>query len=176
MNKNQYQKSNFSLSKCTTFQQTGSIPLFTRFDELSDLKAFIQTGASYFIVGKGSNSIINPNSTIEHIIQLSPTMFESEHKEGKVTFSAGTAVNDCMKYCVKYGVSGLEFSAGVPATIGGMVTMNFGCWGVEVSDVLDSVQILNENATILTLTKQDCHFAYRTSIFNQKKWIILNDI
>ena len=56
-----------------------------------------------------------------------------------------------LKFCIKNGLSCLEFAAGVPATIGGMVTMNFGCWGTEVSDIILSVQICDENGNVFII-------------------------
>ncbi len=164
---------NYPLSKCTTFQQSGHIHEFSQFYNETDLIHFLNHNQEFFIVGKGSNSIINPNSSINHIIQLSGTMFPAEKTSNTATFSAGTSVSDCLKFCIEHGLSGLEFCAGVPATIGGMVAMNFGCWGTEVSDILDHVIILDEQAQKQTLTASELNFAYRKSIFQEKKWIIL---
>lgn len=164
---------NYPLAKCTTFQQSGHINEFSQFYNETDLIHFLKHNQAFFIVGKGSNSIINPNSSINHIIQLSGTMFPAEKTSHTATFSSGTSVNDCLKFCIEHGLSGLEFCAGVPATIGGMVAMNFGCWGTEVSDILDHVIILDEQAQKQTLAASELNFAYRKSIFQEKKWIIL---
>tara|TARA_A100001015_G_scaffold271460_1_gene325076 strand:- start:2146 stop:3006 length:861 start_codon:yes stop_codon:yes gene_type:complete len=173
MSKQSTSFNNYPLSKCTTFKQSGAVAKFSKFNTLDDLVAFLKLKEDYFIVGKGSNSIINPESSIKHVIQLSGDMFKPECNSTQVTFSAGTSVNDYLKFCIKHGCGGLEFSAGVPATIGGMVTMNFGCWGTEVSDILESVLILDDQLNKTVLTNKDLHFDYRKSIFQEKKWIIL---
>ena len=165
--------SQYPLSKCTTFQQGGEVTEFTTFYDLDELISFVKSSKEFFIVGKGSNSIINPNSSIKHIIQLAGEMFESEYDQNSVTFSAGTSVNEGLKFCVKNGLSCLEFAAGVPATIGGMVAMNFGCWGTEVSDIILSVKICDENGEIKTITKEEMDFSYRKSIFQERNWVIL---
>lgn len=163
----------FPLSRCTTFQQSGIVPKFTRFFNLDHLQAFIKKNEPFFVIGKGSNSIINPNSKIKHMIQLSPKMFDPVLHENKITFSSGTSVNECIKYCIKNGVSGFEFTAGVPATVGGMITMNFGCWGKEISDMIDSATILDHTGNIKELKQKDMCFSYRKSVFMESRWVII---
>ena len=84
------------------------------------------------------------------------------------------SVHQALKYSYKTESSALEFAAGVPASIGGMVAMNFGCWGKQMSDIVISVHALNEDGEEIMLTNKQCMFNYRTSIFQQNKWIILS--
>ena len=78
-----------------------------------------------------------------------------------------------MTLCQKAGLSGLEFCAGVPATVGGMITMNFGCWGSSISDAVERVHILKEDGSDLWLSQEELDFGYRNSAIHDQQWIVL---
>ncbi len=71
------------------------------------------------------------------------------------------------------GLSGLEFAAGVPASLGGMVAMNFGCWGTAMSDIVVAVQIVDERGAVRWISASEAEFTYRNSVFHSKKWIVI---
>ena len=70
------------------------------------------------------------------------------------------------------GLGGLEFSAGVPATIGGMVYMNFECWGKEISSFVDAVYIYDGKGCYW-VKRQDYDASYRRTSFHDYYCIIL---
>ncbi|MFC1598172.1 UDP-N-acetylmuramate dehydrogenase, partial [Patescibacteria group bacterium] len=76
--------------------------------------------------------------------------------------------------CLKNELTGLEFAAGVPATVGGAVWSNLGARGSQMKDVVAEVSVLDEDGKAQTLTNADCQFDYRESIFKHKKYIILD--
>ncbi len=63
--------------------------------------------------------------------------------------------------------------AGVPASVGGMIAMNFGCWNKEMKDIIKSVDVFIPEKGFRTLSNKECKFGYRTSIFQHHSWIIL---
>ncbi len=82
-------------------------------------------------------------------------------------------MNTLLSICQRNGLSGLEFCAGVPATVGGMVTMNFGCWGESLSDWIERVCILTEQGQERWLENKEMEFGYRSSLIQRKPWIVL---
>ena len=73
----------------------------------------------------------------------------------------------------KYECSSLEFSAGVPASVGGMVTMNFGCWGHSVSDFLTRARFVDSLGNDIWLSNKEIEFGYRTSIIQKNKFTLI---
>lgn len=71
------------------------------------------------------------------------------------------------------GLSGLEFAAGVPASLGGMIAMNFGCWGHAISDLVVAVAIIDESGIYRWISAAEAQFAYRNSIFHHNKWMVM---
>ena len=58
-------------------------------------------------------------------------------------------------------LSGLEFAAGIPGTIGGAIRMNAGAHGKEMKDVVTSITYMNRNGEIHTIQNEEAKFEYR---------------
>ena len=137
-----------------------------------DIQDLLQKNRPYFILGKGSNTLLNPECKSTLIAQLSQNFSEINHHKTTLRVPASTPVNILLKYCQENQLSGLEFCAGVPASVGGMIAMNFGCWGKSISDIVTRVHISSEEGASW-LDKNTLEFTYRSSIFHRKKWVIM---
>mgnify|MGYP001020368501 FL=1 len=74
-------------------------------------------------------------------------------------------------------LTGFEFAAGIPGTIGGAMVMNAGAHGREMKDIVDAVTYYNcENDEIETIKKEECNFEYRNSKFKNSNVIIIKAI
>ncbi len=152
------------------------MPLVYVAQTIDDIFQFATEIPDFFIVGKGSNTVIDPATCQSPILQLSPTLFAPEVSKTSLRVGAGVRVHDLMHLLQTHGLSGLEFSAGVPASIGGMIAMNFGCWGKEISHYVRDVRIVDEDGKERWITGSELDFGYRTSRFHHEKWIILEAI
>ena len=74
------------------------------------------------------------------------------------------------------GFTGLEFAGGIPGSLGGAVTMNAGAYGGEMAQVMEFVNVLTNDGTIQTFSKEECQFGYRKSIFSGSDYLILEAI
>ena len=86
-----------------------------------------------------------------------------------VTAMAGERVADFLKFSLLSSLGGVEFLSGIPATIGGVVAMNAGCFGKNVGDYVSYVV-----STSGIYSFADCDFEYRTSRFKERKDVILS--
>ena len=75
--------------------------------------------------------------------------------------------------CSKLGLTGMEFATGIPGTVGGAVYMNAGAYNESMSDIIESVKVLDDNYNIKELTNHDLMFNYRDSLLQHKKYICL---
>lgn len=166
-------KKNVPVSKLSSFGNVGEVPILYIAETISELQELIQKFNRYIVIGKGSNTIINPNHSYEAIIQLSSTMFAPKINQSSCTFGAATSIHDCLKFCFQHQLSGLEFAIGIPASIGGMTFMNFSCWDQSMEDIVKTVYCLMPNGEIQTIHKKDLDFSYRYSCFQKNKAIIL---
>ena len=166
---------NYPSSKLTSFKQSGSIQKLYIIESIDDLENLKTLKENFHILGNGSNSLIHTNAEKTLFLKISPSFMPFSIHETKITVGAGVLVNQLLKYSQENKVSGFEFMAGVPASIGGTVAMNFGCWNKEVSDMLESVEVFCLDKGKFILSKKDCKLSYRSSIFQENpSWIILN--
>ncbi|MBL6722953.1 MAG: UDP-N-acetylmuramate dehydrogenase [Candidatus Margulisbacteria bacterium] len=123
-------------------------------------------------LGGGSNVIICP-SIEAPLVRVSPQFCTIELRNGVVRCSAGLTVAGALKWMTAHGLSGLEFAAGVPATIGGMVYMNFGCWGTSMSDLVSAVLVHDHDKGARWIQSSEYQAGYRWTSFHDQPCIIL---
>ena len=112
-----------------------------------------------FFLGGGSNLLVRDGGlrgvsiSLKHLKGL-------KIEEETVETEAGVYLPELLSFCVKQGLSGLEFLAGVPATVGGAVVMNAGAFGKEIADVLEEVTVW-EKGSFRTYQRKELSFGYR---------------
>ncbi len=125
----------------------------------------------FFILGGGTNIIANDRGYNGMIVKIS---LKGIKVSGNNIFcQSGRALADLISLANESGLCGLETLAGIPGTVGGAIFGNAGAYGREVSDFLQKVRIL-DGRKARWISKKDCGFKYRDSIFkNKPNWIIL---
>ena len=118
-----------------------------------------------FILGKGFARIsqlrTEPNS-VQQGTKLVIDEAGSEAGEGIIVQAgAGCSLARLVNWCGDQGLTGLEFAAGIPGTIGGAVIMNAGAWGGEIAGVLASVTVVTPTGEVRTLPRAELDFGYR---------------
>jgi UDP-N-acetylmuramate dehydrogenase len=74
---------------------------------------------------------------------------------------AGATLSEIVLLTEKRSLSGMEFCAGIPGSVGGAVKMNAGAWGNEIKDVIETVELMIISGEILESRKDDLKFTYR---------------
>jgi UDP-N-acetylmuramate dehydrogenase len=123
-----------------------------------------------FVLGGGSNLLIGDSGfdgLVIHIAIDTPASTAASATNIEITAAAGTDWNTFVLHICEQGISGVECLAGIPGTVGGTPVQNVGAYGQEVSGTIASVRALDLTTNAFTtLTRQQCAFAYRSSIFN----------
>lgn len=133
----------------------------------------------YYILGNGTNMLVSDSGFRGVIIlirdrQPELTFGNTENPETvTVGVSAGCSLAKLANDAASRGLSGLEFAAGIPGSVGGAVVMNAGAYGGEIKDVLDFVDVMDEDGSILRLSNEQCRFSYRMSIIQERNYIVL---
>jgi len=136
--------------------------LFRPSDEaaLVDAMIVIPDDVLMFPIGRGSNLLITDSGIDGLVMDLSHV--NDLNVEGKsITAGAGVRMSKLAQTAASAGLTGLEFMATVPGDLGGGVAMNAGAFGQQVSDVLQSAQILNRDGTVQTLSRAELDMQYR---------------
>ena len=144
---------------------------------LEILKQAEAEGVPHVVIGNGSNLLVSDEGYRGWIITtaggLTDIRTEGEH-DGEVLIRAesGATLAAVAKFARDCALTGLEFAAGIPGTVGGGVVMNAGAYGGECKDVIQSVRVIRATGERGTLTNEELHFGYRTSTLKRSGEIV----
>ena len=85
--------------------------------------------APYTVIGNGSNLLVSDNGYRGIVLVIGRYMSKIEVKDCYLEAEAGTLMSQVAKEAKEHGLTGLEFAAGIPGTIGGGAVMNAGAYG-----------------------------------------------
>lgn len=127
----------------------------------------------YKVIGKGSNLLCSDKEYNGVIIRLDKTFINHYINEEECYAEAGCSIIALAYEMLKYSLTGLEFASGIPGTVGGVTFMNAGAYKSSMSEIIESVFVYR-NGKCEWLSKEECEFSYRNSIFHRHpEWIIL---
>lgn len=161
----------------TTFRVGGSADFFVvpkTKEEVKNIVALCQEmDMPYYVLGNGSNLLVGDKGYRGVIIQIYKEMNTIQVEENRMKVQAGALLSKIGSAALEAGLTGFEFAAGIPGTMGGAVSMNAGAYGGEMKDVLYDVTVLTPAGEIITLQKEELELGYRTSIVARKSYIVL---
>ncbi len=147
------------------FRCGGSADMVYEPADVDDLQDFLRAwpkNQPLHIIGKMANTIVRDGGLRGCAVRLGRTMASvNVTQDCRIDVMAGALNGTVASAAVKSGIAGLEFLSGVPGSLGGAVAMNAGAYGTEISDVLVSVQAVNREGAVHTLTKGDLMMSYR---------------
>lgn len=170
-----------SLSKHTSLRIGGSARRMLIPESQDELIAVVREASRnqhpYFVLGRGSN-VLATDEPIETLIIKNTNACRSMSMldNGQIEVGSSVELQRFIRFCVERDLEGMEYLQSVPGNIGGAVYMNAGRGkhsGEAVSDCLVSVDAF-DGERVVRLTKAQCQFSYRHSIFRRKNWIILS--
>ncbi|KRM21169.1 UDP-N-acetylmuramate dehydrogenase [Latilactobacillus graminis] len=124
------------------------------------------------IIGNASNLIVRDGG-IEGVVIILTAMNIVQVEGQLVAAQAGAGIIQASEAAYSGSLTGLEFAAGIPGSVGGAVFMNAGAYGGEISDVLTRVDILTRDNQVQTLTTTELNFGYRHSLIQENGSIVL---
>ncbi len=127
----------------------------------------------YFILGNGSNLLVSDQGYRGVVIQLWKNVSDIRVEGCLIQAKAGASLAKIAAEALEEGLTGMEFAAGIPGTLGGAVVMNAGAYGGEMKDILKEVLVMDQQGRIFTLEKKDLKLGYRTSAVKEKGYIVL---
>lgn len=164
----------------TSFKIGGTADVFVKASSIDELKQLLDFAKSnkieVTIIGNGSNLLVKDNGIRGIVIKLdfkNVKIDKIDDKQARVIAEAGTTLGSLAQMLVKENISGFEFAAGIPGTIGGAVRMNAGAYGGEFKDIVVKTKCMDEDGNIKVLTNEEHRFSYRHSIFSEEKLIVL---
>ncbi|ETW14815.1 UDP-N-acetylenolpyruvoylglucosamine reductase [Roseivivax marinus] len=129
-----------------------------------------RAGLPFHLLGGGSNCVLAEEiDAVVGIADLRGRRLERIDGGVRITAGAGEPWDELVRWTVGLGIGGLENLAGIPGTAGAAPVQNIGAFGVELSDVVESVDVIDTaNWSPRRLTAPDCGFGYRHSRFKDE--------
>lgn len=124
------------------------------------------------ILGNGSNILIS-DSGIRGIVVITSDLNNITLSEDNIlTCFAGTTLKELADFCIENSLTNLEFSCGIPGSVGGAIFMNAGAYGGEIKEVVQKVEVFTRDGEKKTYTNEQMQFSYRHSVIQETKEII----
>ena len=155
------------LTRLNWFNIGGKSKIYLFANSLKDLSLFLKTyqkRGKIFILGAGSNTLFDDKTYDGVIIKLGKN-FNNISKLNENLIISGSSCSDkkVSDFAMENGIEGFEFLSCIPGSIGGGIRMNAGCYGKEFKDIIVSVQAIDFDGNVLTISSSNISFKYRST-------------
>ncbi len=160
------------LAKHCTLHVGPLVPRLYFPEDTAQVQELMRVQAARFWIGNGSNVLFLPALANEHMVKLGKNLSQHHFSGSSLWAQAGAMLPRLLNEACERGLSGLEMCTGVPASVGGAVAMNFGAYQQELSQFVTTVTAVDPSGAVQTLTREQCQFSYRSSIFQRGAWCV----
>lgn len=188
-------KTNEPMKRYTTFRAGGPARYLVSPESEDSLKKLVlfcrREELPYYILGNGSNLLVSDEGYDGVMILIGDHFSYAEPESGGssgpltdpglgggllLRAGAGTFLSRIAGTALAHSLTGFEFAAGIPGTLGGAVVMNAGAYGGEMKDVLRLARILTTDGSVVELTADELELGYRSSCIAREEWILLSAV
>lgn len=165
-----------SLASHTSFRIGGPASLLITVPNQSSLRKTLEllagSGWPYLVMGLGTNLLVADAGYPGAVLCLDASFAYLRHEGDTLVAGAAVPLPKLARVAAAEGLTGLEFAAGIPGSVGGAVAMNAGAWGGEMAGVVTQVDLVRRDGRAMTLAAGEMAFAYRTSRALQERWVV----
>ena len=169
-------KENEPLAQHTTFRIGGPAKFFVDVLDENQINEALQFARAKdlkcFILGGGSNVLFSDDGFSGLVIRMQNQQYEI--KGTNMVCGSGMPLSMAVSLAAKDSLSGLEWAAGIPGTVGGAVRGNAGALGSTMAKIVDDLRVLDvEKKEITSYANESCQFSYRSSIFKKNPQLVI---
>lgn len=158
---------NALLSEYTTFRLGGPCQILFDCQTPQQIEAVVQKLVSqkenFFLIGGGSNLVVSDQGISFPVIRYLSQQPLIERQENDLIISGSTLLDDAVGFALENSLEGLNYSSGIPGTVGGAIVGNAGAFGKQVGDYLKSVCLLTKDGVKREVSPAQLGFSYRHS-------------
>lgn len=169
-------RENEPLARYTSWRVGGPADRFYRPADLQDLAFFLSTlrqDEPLLWLGLGSNLLVRDGGVRGTVIALAGALGELDYLPGeRVRAEAGVACAKVARFCADGNLTGAEFLAGIPGTMGGALAMNAGAWGGETWICVETVETLDRHGRRHMREAGEYQVGYRSVIAPVEEWFV----
>jgi UDP-N-acetylmuramate dehydrogenase len=168
---------NVALAPYTTLGVGGPARYFAVIDTPKQIPSAMQFARTHecpvFILGGGSNIVVSDSGYCGLVLKIEIAgirHLQDCTQSVRLSVGAGVAWDSFVQYCAERNLAGIECLSGIPGTVGGVPIQNVGAYGQEAGETISAVEAWDrQSEKIVQLSKLECGFSYRTSIFNASR-------
>jgi len=166
------------MKEYTSFKAGGNTALLILPKSIEELayafKVLLTHNMQHFVMGNGSNLLIKDIGYSGAIVKIGEAFNQIEANENSLVVGAGALLSAVSKKALEESLTGFEFAGGIPGSVGGAVFMNAGAYDGEMSQVIESAEVLSKDGLCTkTIKKDEMDLSYRHSVFQETGDIIL---
>lgn len=169
-------KINVSMREHTSFKVGGPADIFVTPNSYEKVREIInicrENNIFYVILGNGSNLLVKDGGIRGVVINMSK-LKKITVEEDKVTAETGALLSSVAVAALEESLKGMEFAHGIPGSVGGAVAMNAGAYNGEISQVIESALVIDNEGNIKRLSKEELDLSYRMSAILKHGYIVL---
>ncbi|MCD6233080.1 UDP-N-acetylmuramate dehydrogenase [bacterium] len=175
-------KRNISLKNFTTFKIGGRAKYFFEAKTKGDLIRAISWAKEkklpFFIFGGGSNLLVSDEGFEGLVIKMKneKCKIKNENSKCKIFCESGVKLDSLVKLATENNLSGIEWAAGIPGTVGGAIYGNAGAFGCSMGSIVHTVEALDVSKGKVKekiFCNKECRFHYKDSVFKRNKNLII---
>ncbi len=130
-------------------------------------------GVPYWVIGNGSNLLVTDKGIRGLVIKIGSNMNSVTLQDQEIIAQSGAMMPIVARIAADHALVGLEFAAGIPATVGGALVMNAGAHGRCMADVVKEVTILDSDGIQHRIGNAEMLFRYRSSRLKTEQGIVM---
>ncbi len=165
------------MNKHTTFRTGGAAVIFAEPYDADELRRVLELldGKVFCLIGNGSNLLVSDAGIDGVVIKLGKGFCyaEADADNAFISCGAGATLAQIARSALDASLTGCEFAAGIPGSLGGAIFMNAGAYGGEMKQIVSSVTLMDYNGRILKKSADEMRFSYRSSILKEEPYIVL---
>lgn len=166
-----------SLCNHTSFKVGGPADIFFKPDSVEQLLTFLDIindeRIKYFVIGNGTNLLFADNGFRGAVIQLSKPAFRTlEIESDSVICGSGVSMIELAYKTAEMGLSGCEYMAGLPGSVGGAIITNAGAFGQDIGNVIEKVESIDITGKRIIFGTNDISFSYRKCSLSQFNTVV----
>lgn len=166
------------MSVHTTFRTGGVADVFVEPSNVRELKEALRLlkGERFYFIGNGSNLLVSDKGLRGVVLHFAKGFADIRAEGNTLICGAGATLSQIARAALDNSLSGFEFAAGIPGSLGGAIVMNAGAYDGEMKQVVKRVTLMSYEGDIVEKNVEDMHFSYRHSLLKEKQFIVLEAV
>lgn len=137
------------------------------------LRVTNKMGMPVVVIGAGTNLLVSDEGLRGCVVRVGHHLGAVQREGNILTADAGVPLPRLAGMAADWGLSGLEFAAGIPGSVGGAIVMNAGVHGADMSAVVDGVQVADHSGNLTFVLGSEMEFGYRNSRIRARRKLVV---